>query len=354
MNDPLTHRITQAVGHFGGRPGLGLRHAADLESLLRAELPPHGADFLRQPCLLEQSCRQALPPRRIYHVLAGNLGVSAEASLLFGFLLGADLVFKLPSSGLPGFTERAATLPGVQCLTTHDPGLMNACDAVVAFGSDESVAAVRAQITGTPRFLAYGTKISLGWIPPGAATPEHAARAAAEITAFQQLGCLSPQAYLCADANDCAPFARLLARALAADAAPPTPASAIPALRDYRLRAHARGDQVWEITPAPGPTVVLRSQGPIEPGPGYGCIDVIPAPDPADLLTPWQGRLSTLSVAAPSIPPTLWELAQSCRISRLCPIGHAQNPPLLWLHDGRPRLADLLTWTSADPGLPVS
>jgi hypothetical protein len=354
MNDPIAQRITQAVGHFGGRPGLGLRQAADLESLLRAELPPHGAAFLRQPCLLEGSYRQALPPRRIYHVLAGNLGVSAEASLLFGFLLGAELIFKLPSCGLPGFIELASLFPNVQCLTTHDPALMNSCDAVVAFGSDESVAAVRAQLIGTPRFLAYGTKISLGWIPPGAATPEHAARAAVEIVAFQQLGCLSPQAYLCADSHDAGRFARLLADALGTQADPAPPASALPAIRDYRLRAHARGDQVWEITPTPGPTVVLRSQGPIEPGPGFGCIDVIPAPDPAALLRPWQGRLSTLSVAAPSIPPALWDLARSCRISRLCPIGQAQNPPLLWLHDGRPRLADLLLWIAADPGLAAS
>ncbi len=31
--------------------------------------------------------------------------------------------------------------------------------------------------------------------------------------------------------------------------------------------------------------------------------------------------------------------------SRICPLGRMQNPPLAWRHDGRPALADLVTWT---------
>ena len=31
-------------------------------------------------------------------------------------------------------------------------------------------------------------------------------------------------------------------------------------------------------------------------------------------------------------------------VSRICPIGKMQDPPLTWRHDGRPTLADLVTW----------
>ena len=32
-------------------------------------------------------------------------------------------------------------------------------------------------------------------------------------------------------------------------------------------------------------------------------------------------------------------------VTRICPIGQMQNPPLTWRHDGRPSLADLVSWT---------
>jgi hypothetical protein len=33
---------------------------------------------------------------------------------------------------------------------------------------------------------------------------------------------------------------------------------------------------------------------------------------------------------------------------RICPIGRMQNPPLAWRHDGRPPLAELITWTDLE------
>ena len=32
-------------------------------------------------------------------------------------------------------------------------------------------------------------------------------------------------------------------------------------------------------------------------------------------------------------------------VTRVCPLGQMQNPPLTWRHDGRPALGDLVTWT---------
>ena len=32
-------------------------------------------------------------------------------------------------------------------------------------------------------------------------------------------------------------------------------------------------------------------------------------------------------------------------VTRVCPLGQMQSPPLTWRHDGRPALSDLVTWT---------
>jgi hypothetical protein len=32
-------------------------------------------------------------------------------------------------------------------------------------------------------------------------------------------------------------------------------------------------------------------------------------------------------------------------VSRICPLGQMQKPPLTWRHDGRPLLGDLVRWT---------
>jgi hypothetical protein len=34
--------------------------------------------------------------------------------------------------------------------------------------------------------------------------------------------------------------------------------------------------------------------------------------------------------------------------TRVCPLGQMQSPPLTWRHDGRPPLADLVTWTNLE------
>ena len=59
-----------------------------------------------------------------------------------------------------------------------------------------------------------------------------------------------------------------------------------------------------------------------------------------------RGKVSTVGLAAPE--DKMEELAtQLARwgVTRVCPLGQMQNPPLTWRHDGRPALGDLVTWT---------
>jgi hypothetical protein len=59
-----------------------------------------------------------------------------------------------------------------------------------------------------------------------------------------------------------------------------------------------------------------------------------------------RGKVSTVGLAAAGasaarIANTLAEWG----VTRICPIGEMQNPPLRWRHDGRPALGELVTWT---------
>jgi hypothetical protein len=59
-----------------------------------------------------------------------------------------------------------------------------------------------------------------------------------------------------------------------------------------------------------------------------------------------RGKVSTVGLAAR--PEQVREFAtQLARwgVTRVCPLGRMQEPPLTWRHDGRPALADLLTWS---------
>jgi hypothetical protein len=77
-----------------------------------------------------------------------------------------------------------------------------------------------------------------------------------------------------------------------------------------------------------------------------GVADLKTALESADSV---RGKVSTVGLAAPE--EKAQELAtQLARwgVTRVCPIGQMQNPPLTWRHDGRPALGDLVTWTEVE------
>jgi hypothetical protein len=58
-----------------------------------------------------------------------------------------------------------------------------------------------------------------------------------------------------------------------------------------------------------------------------------------------RGEISTVGIAANE--EKAQELAGQLAawgVTRVCPLGQMQNPPLTWRHDGRPALGDLVTW----------
>ena len=59
-----------------------------------------------------------------------------------------------------------------------------------------------------------------------------------------------------------------------------------------------------------------------------------------------RGSVSTVGLAAPEDRTRALAIALArWGVTRVCPLGQMQNPPLAWRHDGRPPLGELITWT---------
>jgi len=59
-----------------------------------------------------------------------------------------------------------------------------------------------------------------------------------------------------------------------------------------------------------------------------------------------RGKVSTVGLAAAGASAQrIANQLSEWGAARICPIGHMQNPPLRWRHDGRPALGELVTWT---------
>jgi hypothetical protein len=64
-----------------------------------------------------------------------------------------------------------------------------------------------------------------------------------------------------------------------------------------------------------------------------------------------RGRVSTVALAADETrAKEMAIILARWGVTRVCPLGRMQQPPLLWHHDGRPPLADLVTWTDWEMG----
>jgi hypothetical protein len=118
----------------------------------------------------------------------------------------------------------------------------------------------------------------------------------------------------------------------------------------YETLAAHRGDaKVWSSRDSTAWTVVFEHEVRFHFSPLNRFVFVKPVPDLTSVLQgvdELKGKISTVGVAA--TPEKLMEIAPQLGrwgVTRICPCGRMQNPPLTWRHDGRPALGDLVTWT---------
>ena len=346
--------LAEAAAEFSNL--LGPTSAEDLMGWVGAELGhpgaldtfvPHGGAKAR-----------AFAPGTILHVVSGNTPHAALQSLIGGLLLGSRNLVKLPRGGLAAVEQFLRALPGdlralVEVSEELPDAWWSAAAAVVAYGSDETITALRARTPAGTIFVGHGHKISFGvvWNDPDLRSCAAAAR---DVSRFDQQGCLSPHMFYVRET--CTGHARAYAEKLAAamdsfnsehPRGPLTTAerAEIADLRAaYRFRA--AGDlrvALWEGGGDMDWTVIYEE----DPWFAASCLNrvVFIKPLPADLgaaVGPSAGR-----VGAIGLWPCTDELADRfihLRPSRFCPLGRMQDPPWTWHNGGVARLASLVKW----------
>jgi hypothetical protein len=306
---------------------------------------------------------RARAPRLIHHICAGNLAVSAMTSIAHGLIVGAQNSVKLPSPREDDATRREITafvhgLPVplrkfVHLQSGRDEKTLQRAEVVIAFGSDATMTALRAQLRPDQKFIAHGHAVSLLWIDrPKRLTPAEFRACAMDVLTYDQLGCLSPQALYLPPGHAVEELGHKLARALETtwqhlSVKPSRPLGVRARIAEARDVARALGHRMW-LPPSghQGWTVIHDPDPAFAASPLHGVIP-IRVSAPADLeknLATVRGRISTVGVvgAASSSP---WRRPfLNLGVSRFCRAGRMQFPPLSWHHDGRAPLAELVTW----------
>ena len=322
----------------------------------------------------------AAAPEFLAHITAGNLPNPTLMSMVLGVLTRSAQFVKcargaafLPRLFAHSLYEADPKLGA--CLEIADwPGgdvalenvLFAEADCVTATGSDETLAAIRARLPHQLHFLGYGHRLSFGYVagealPSSFRAKQVAARAADDVVAWNQLGCLSPHVIYVQNTGviTAEGFAEMLAEELEKREAseprgelPVEAAAAIAARRGfYEVRAaHAPGGTRHWCSPDSTAWTVIYESDPLFQ---MSCLnrfvyvkavsDVKTLLESADSV---RGKVSTVGVAMDGerAPEIATQLAR-WGVLRICPLGQMQNPPLTWRHDGRPALGDLITWT---------
>lgn len=323
----------------------------------------------------------AVGPEFLVHIAAGDIPNPTWVSIVVGLLARSAQLVKCASGS--SFLPRLFA----HSLYEADPKL-GACleiaewrggsvdleevlfaeaDCVTATGSDETLAAVRSRLPIRTRFVGYGHRVSFGFVAREVLSPLRVPpivlRATDDVIAWNQLGCLSPHVIYVQTGGEVPPerFAELLADELEQreqteprGGVPASHAATIASRRGiYEVRAaHSPETRMWHSQGSTAWTVVFEADARFQVSCLNRFIYVKPVKDLIELLQHAEvvrGKVSTVGIAA-SEHQNEELAAQLARwgVTRVCPLGRMQNPPLTWRHDGRPALGDLVTWTDVE------
>ena len=185
----------------------------DLILASREQLEPFTGNLTRnlleETFLREASGTTARLPKNIVHIISGNTPHAAFQTLLNGVLLGAQNLLKLPSQTLLDFEIPNPLQPFVEVSRELPAHWIPKADAMVVFGSDNTIRHFQSLCPLEIPFVGHGHRIGIAIIDEP--TPKAAQLAARDIGLFNQSGCLSLQTiYL----KDPFAFGPLLAEAM--------------------------------------------------------------------------------------------------------------------------------------------
>jgi hypothetical protein len=226
----------------------------------------------------------------------------------------------------------------------HD---LRAFDAVVAFGSDTTLAAIHGHLPAGTRFIPYGSKASAGYVARETLSSETSARriatgAARDLVLYETQGCLSlherfAELFVEAIASACAQFAP--------ERPSPQSAAALASARDLAVFRAAGGEGRVYVDRNGGFLAVLDP--PDDRPPAFlprtlGIHGVEGPSDAAAYLARHRIPIEALSVAGTR--DDLLAMAAASGASRVADFGALQAPPANACHGGRPRIAEFVRW----------
>lgn len=284
----------------------------------------------------QASAPTAKLPKTIVHIISGNTPHAAYQSLLNGLLLGAQNLLKLPSQALLDFQIPPSLDPLIQISRTLPDHWIPEADALVVFGSDDTLRHFQQLCPLETPFVGHGHRVGIALIDDP--SPEAARLAAQDIGLFNQQGCLSLQTIYLKDPRT---FGPLLAEAMAdfeksnpRSPLTPSQAGAITNLREetrYLIAQDPQDNALWESPDSTAWTIIFQDSPDLTLSPGNRTVFLRPLTSDLSYprflsgiaLHPYQERTDLPS-------------------PRIFPLGQAQTPPALWAHDGHRVLASLI------------
>lgn len=387
--DPTTPECQEAIAGLPEETGLSpemIRHTLPLvfaeyrrEKLLTALDNELGSRKILDDFIpFGAGRRRAQGPPLLAQVLAGNIPGAGIDGILFALLVKSATLVKTASTAsllqklfARCLTQFAPDLGACVAVVTWPGGYSelehvaySAAEVVLASGSDESLAAIRTRVRG--RFIGYGHKVSFSVIAKEALSQDLdnlAQQMAYDVALFDQQGCLSPQLIYIEEGGTTAPkaFTLRLAQGLQ-DWQQQLPRGKTSLAASMAIR-RARDEAEWQalagkdIVLHNSPqgtdwTVIYDADPTFTPSPLYRTIRVKPLSTLAQLsslLAPWRPYLEAAAIAAsPERAVYLATLLGKAGVSRICPPGTMQTPPLSWRHGGRPRIAELVSWAEIE------
>jgi len=319
-------------------------------------------------------------PDLLLHVWAGNVPALSLWSLICGLLVKAGSIGKLASAEPLTAGWFASLLAEIdpeigQCLAivwwkggeeAGEARFLKAADTVMAYGNNATLAALRAKLPITTRFLPHGHKIGFGLIAREALdsrkAPTLARLAAHDVTRYEQQGCYSPQMLFVERGGRVSPaeFARHVAQELAAIAHRHSrrelAAAESAAVAGWRgaQEMQAMGGTAELLGDPADPWSIVHVEKPEDLSPtglnrtlklvAVENLDEVPA-----LVAPYRSFLQTAGIAAS--PARLFQLSErlgEIGVTRIAPLGRMTAPEAGWHHDGRFSLLDLVTMTEIE------
>jgi hypothetical protein len=389
--DPVRREAVESLAAFGrfttamldrsiddafqplARNGLNRWIAAELGSAQALDRPVEGAHGV---------LRRARGPDWMLQIYAGNVPTLPVWPVYSALVLKAALLGKT-SAREPLFAPLLArTIAEVDeklgaCLAMVwwkggtgglDRTALCAAPAVLAFGGEEAIGSVARQTMPGASVVLHGPKVSVGYVERRALTfagiRGMAARAAHDVSMYDQDGCLSPHAFYVERRGQVSPekFGEALAAALeeASKDLPASVAEEEDAACVQLTRAQARFESagiatVTRVLESPGSTswtVIVDDRARFEPGPTRRTVRVHAVDGPEEVirvLTPGARSIEALGLEARGPERVrLATLFADLGIPRIAPVGSLQNPVPWGTHGGVPRLSPFVTWTTVE------